>query len=91
MIFRFFRCGAIPSLVSNAPMETTSARVVTIKLFRHLAANPQQSRVQALQDTVNRLSTDRATSTRGANRNVLSDMYPFFWATIDLGGDKGER
>src|SRR5207253_7390933 len=48
----FFYAGARALLVSNWPVETTSARVLTTDVFRRQQNDPRLSRAQALQQTL---------------------------------------
>jgi CHAT domain-containing protein len=85
----FFYAGARALLVSNWPVETTSARVLTTDLFRRQQQSPRQNRAQALQETLNWL-IDHGTFVDGASgKTVFSYAHPIFWAPFTLIGDGG--
>lgn len=85
----FFYAGARSLLVSNWPVETTSAKMLTTDLFRRQAANPWQSRAQALQDTINALIDSGAYVEPQNQQVVFSYAHPIFWAPFTLVGDGG--
>jgi CHAT domain-containing protein len=51
----FFYAGARALLVSNWPVETTAARVLTTDLFRRQQRDPRLSRAHALQQTLDQM------------------------------------
>jgi len=85
----FFYAGARSLLVSNWPVETTSAKMLTTDLFRRQAANPRQSRAQALQDTINAVIDSGAYVDPQVKQTVFSYAHPIFWAPFTLVGDGG--
>ena len=86
----FFYAGARSLLVSNWPVETTSAKVLTTDLFKRQAANPGQGRAQALQDTINALIEGGVYVDPLSKKTVFSYAHPIFWAPFILVGDGGE-
>ncbi len=85
----FFYAGARSLLVSNWPVETTSAKKLTTDLFRRQAAKPRQSRAQALQDTINALIDSGTYVDPQTKQIVFSYAHPIFWAPFTLVGDGG--
>jgi CHAT domain-containing protein len=85
----FFYAGARALLVSNWPVETTSARALTTDLFRRQAADPGLSRAHALQQTLNALIERGALADARSGRVVFSYAHPIFWAPFTLVGDGG--
>ncbi len=84
----FFYAGARSLLVSNWPVETVSARLLTTKLFEQQAANPSLSRAQALRGTMLDL-IDRGESSGAAPGRGFAYAHPMFWAPFSLVGDGG--
>jgi CHAT domain-containing protein len=85
----FFYAGGRALLVSNWPVETTSARALTTDLFRRQAANQQLRRARALQQTLNTLIDDAGYVDRRTGKVVFSYAHPIFWAPFNLVGDGG--
>lgn len=85
----FFYAGARALLVSNWPVETTSAKRLTTDLFRRQAANPTQTRAQALQQTQNALIDEPGYLDPQTMHVVYSYAHPIFWAPFTLVGDGG--
>ena len=85
----FFYAGARALLVSNWPVETTSARELTTDLFRRQQANPSLSRARALQQTMTWLIDHGAFSDPKSEKVVFSYAHPIFWAPFTLIGDGG--
>ena len=80
----FFYAGARAILVSNWPVETVSARLLTTEVFRRQAADPALTRAQALREAMLHV----------LHRGVSSDSrfayaHPLFWAPFSLVGDGG--
>ncbi len=84
----FFYAGARALLVSNWPVETTSAKALTTDIFRRQAENPMLSRAQALRQAMLAL-IDGPGHVDGAGRSVFSYAHPIFWAPFSLIGDGG--
>jgi CHAT domain-containing protein len=85
----FFYAGARALLVSNWPVETTSARALTTELFRRQAADPRLARAAALQQTMNALIDEGRFVDPATKSVVFSYAHPIFWAPFTLVGDGG--
>ena len=85
----FFYAGARALLVSNWPVETTSARELTTDLFRRQQANPRLTRAKALQETMKALIDSPGFVDPRTSKVVFSYAHPIFWAPFTLVGDGG--
>jgi len=83
----FFFAGARALLVSNWPVETLSARLLTTGVFRRQAENPQLSRAEALRQTM----LDLMQNGRSSGTPAFSYAHPMFWAPFTLVGDGASR
>jgi CHAT domain-containing protein len=84
----FFYAGARALLVSNWPVETVSARLLTTDVFRRQSADPKLTRAEALRSTM--LDLIDSGSAKDAGGKVLySYAHPMFWAPFSLVGDGG--
>jgi len=83
----FFYAGTRALLVSNWPLETSSAKALTTNLFRHQTVDPTLNRSDALNRTMLDL-IDRFGYMDGG-RMVFSYTHPVFWAPFSLVGDGG--
>jgi CHAT domain-containing protein len=83
----FFYAGARALLVSNWPVETTSARALTTDLFRRQQKDPSVSRARALQQTMNWLIERGTFVDVASGKTVFSYAHPIFWAPFTLIGD----
>ena len=84
----FFYAGTRALLVSNWPVETTSAKTLTTELFRRQAAYPNLIRAEALNRTMLDL-IDKLGYIDAEGRMVFSYAHPVFWAPFSLVGDGG--
>jgi len=84
----FFYAGTWALLVSNWPVETTSARALTTDLFRRQAKNSSLTRAQALRQAMLTLMDDGGLVDK-SGRTVFSYAHPIFWAPFSLVGDGG--
>ena len=84
----FFYAGARALLVSNWPVETVSARLLTTDLFKRQANDPNLTRAEALRQTMIGL-IDGAGSQDAAGQARFSYAHPLFWAPFSLVGDGG--
>ena len=84
----FFYAGARSLLVSNWPVETVSARLITTDLFRRQSETPALTRSEALRRTLVNL-IDRGTANDAAGRTLYAYAHPMFWAPFSLVGDGG--
>ena len=86
----FFYAGTRALLVTNWPVETVSARLLTTELFRKQAEQPTLSRAQALRSAMLTVmqgkSIDPATG-----KAEYSYAHPLFWAPYSLVGDGGTK
>lgn len=78
----FFYAGARALLVSNWPVETTSAQMLTTDLFRRQAEKPTLGRSQALREAMLALIDTMAPE-------GYSYAHPIFWAPFSVIGDGG--
>ncbi len=85
----FFYAGARALLVSNWPVETTSARALTTDLFRRQSADPGLTRAEVLRQTMNGLIDGPGHVDPGTGQVVFSYAHPIFWAPFSLVGDGG--
>jgi len=84
----FFYAGSRALLVSNWPVETTSAKTLTTEIFRRQAADPTLRRAEALNRTMLDL-IDKSGFIDAEGRMVFSYAHPVFWAPFSLVGDGG--
>ncbi|HEX9464815.1 MAG TPA: CHAT domain-containing protein [Alphaproteobacteria bacterium] len=85
----FFYAGTRALLVSNWPVETTSARTLTTDLFRRQAQNAQISRAEALRQAEIALIDGAGYVDPDHKATVFSYAHPIFWAPFALVGDGG--
>jgi CHAT domain-containing protein len=76
----FFYAGARALLVSNWPVETTSAKALTTELFRRQSQNATLTRAKALQRTMNALIDGPGLVDPKTNTVIVSYAHPIFWA-----------
>ena len=84
----FFYSGTRALLVSNWPVETTSAKTLTTELFKLQAADTSLTRAGALNRTMLDL-IDKWGYVDSKGRMVFSYAHPVFWAPFSLVGDGG--
>ena len=84
----FFYAGTRALLVSNWPVETTSARALTTDIFKRQAKNRALSRAQALRQSMLNL-IDKGGMMDAKGTMVFSYAHPIFWAPFSLVGDGG--
>lgn len=84
----FFYAGTRALLVSNWPVETTSAKALTTDLFRRQAADPSLTRADALRQAMLGL-IDGPGYLDAEGRTVFSYAHPIFWAPFSVVGDGG--
>jgi CHAT domain-containing protein len=85
----FFYAGARALLVSNWPVETTSAKGLTTELFRRQQSDPALTRARALQQTINWLMDGQGFIDPRSGREAFTYAHPLFWAPFALVGDGG--
>src|SRR5437899_10985058 len=76
-------------LVSNWPVETTSARSLTTELFRRQTADSALSRAQALRQTITWLMDGEGYTNPHTNKLPLSNLTRFFWRPFTRAGVAG--
>jgi len=85
----FFFAGARALLVSNWPVETTSARAITTELFRLQAEQPQLTRAEALRQAMLYVIDGPGYVDAKSPGASFSYAHPLFWAPFSLVGDGG--
>ena len=83
----FFYAGTRALLVSNWPVETTSARTLTTDLFKRQVDQPGISRAEALRQAELALIDGPGFTTDG--KPLFSYAHPIFWAPFSVVGDGG--
>ena len=83
----FFYAGTRALLVSNWPVETTSARLLTTDLFARQAADPALPRAVAMQQAM--LGLIDGPGVEEGGKTVFSYAHPIFWAPFSVVGDGG--
>ena len=84
----FFYAGARSLLVSNWPVETLSARLLTADVFKRSAENPTLTRAEALRQAMLWLM-DTAGQRDASGKTEFTYAHPMFWAPFALIGDGG--
>jgi CHAT domain-containing protein len=85
----FFYAGTRAVLLSNWPVETTSARLLTTDLFRRQAADANLGRAAALQQSMAALIDSEGFKDPGSGQVLFSYAHPIFWAPFTIVGDGG--
>ena len=85
----FFYAGTRSLLVSNWPVETTSAKILTTDVFRRQAENPDLTRAEALRQAMLALVDGPGYVDAESGKTVFSYAHPIFWAPFSLIGDGG--
>jgi CHAT domain-containing protein/tetratricopeptide (TPR) repeat protein len=85
----FFYAGARALLVSNWPVETSSAKTLITELFRRQQAEPGLTRAQALQQTMTWLLDGQGATDPRTGGEAFTYAHPLFWAPFTLVGDGG--
>jgi CHAT domain-containing protein len=85
----FFYAGTRALLVSNWPVETTSAKALTTDLFHRQAADAGLSRAEALRRAMLALIDEGGATDAATGKVVFSYAHPIFWAPFSLIGDGG--
>lgn len=87
----FFYAGSRALLVSNWPVETTSAKALTAKLFKLQANNNKLGRAEALRQSMFSLIEGPGFIDPESGKIIFSYAHPIFWAPFSLIGDGGAR
>lgn len=85
----FFYAGTRALLVSNWPVESASARMLTTELFRQQEADPTLSRAVALQGSMLKLLDEAVYKDPQTGEAVFAYAHPIFWAPFSLVGEGG--
>jgi CHAT domain-containing protein len=85
----FFYAGTRALLVSNWPVETVSARVLTTDLFRRQAEAKGMERAEALRQAMMALVDGPGAVDPATRKPAFSYAHPIFWAAFSLVGDGG--
>ena len=83
----FFYAGARALLVTHWPVETTSARALTTKLFQRQGADVRLSRADTLRESMLELLDGPGHLDPASNKIAYSYAHPIFWAPFSLVGD----
>lgn len=87
----FFYAGTRALLVSNWPVETTSAKELITDIFRRQRRDPALSRAEALRESMLALIDGPGYSSDKTDETLFSYAHPIFWAPFSLFGDGGGR
>ncbi|MFH1351593.1 MAG: CHAT domain-containing protein [Pseudomonadota bacterium] len=85
----FFYAGTRAILASMWPVETTSAKKLTIGLFHFQKKDPSMTRAKALQKSMLDLIDKQVLKDESTGKVVASYAHPFFWAPFIVVGDGG--
>jgi len=85
----FFYAGTRALLVSNWPVETTSAKGLTTDLFQRQAKDSTLTRAAALRQTMISMIDGDGYVDPASGKTVFSYAHPIFWAPFSLVGDGG--
>jgi CHAT domain-containing protein len=85
----FFYAGTRALLVSNWPVESTSARLLTTDLFRRQADDPNVTRAEALRKSMLALVDGPGAVDEGTHKTMYTYGHPIFWAPFSIIGDGG--
>ncbi|MCX5813852.1 MAG: CHAT domain-containing protein [Proteobacteria bacterium] len=86
----FFYAGTRAVLATMYPVETTSAKKLTIDLFRNRINHKEHTRAQALQKAMLDLINDPGYIDPGSKKIGASYAHPLFWAPFVLYGEGGD-
>ena len=82
----FFYAGARSLLVSNWPVETTSARLLTTSLFREQVRAPELGRAELLRRAMIEMIDGPGYIDPDTAQTVFSYAHPIFWAPFTIVG-----
>jgi CHAT domain-containing protein len=85
----FFYAGTRAILVSNWPVETTSAKTLTTDVFRRQAGDASLSRAEALRQAMLALIDGAGYVDAKSKKTIFTYAHPIFWAPFSLIGDGG--
>ncbi len=72
--------------MSNWPVETVSARLLTTQIFKRQAADPKLARAEALRQAMLHV-LDNESGRNEAGKITFHYAHPMFWAPFSLVGD----
>ena len=87
----FFYAGTRALLVSNWPVETSSARALTTDVFSRQTADPTIGRAEALRQAHVALIDGPGYRDPASGKPLFSYAHPIFWAPFTLIGDGARR
>src|SRR4029077_17211380 len=82
----FFYAGSRALLVSNWPVETVSAKLLTTDIFRRQAADAKLARAEALRQSMRHVMQNESAKD-GGGKPAYTYAHPAFWAAFSLVGD----
>jgi len=85
----FFYAGTRAILVSMWPVETTSAKKLTTRLFKYQREDKTLSRANALQKSMLSLIDDPGLKDEVSGNIIASYAHPIFWAPFIIVGEGG--
>ena len=85
----FFYAGTRALLVSNWPVETSSAKTLTTDLFRRQANDTNLTRTNALHHAILAMINKGGYVDTKTGKMVFTYAHPIFWAPFSLIGDGG--
>ncbi len=85
----FFYAGARALLMSNWPVEATSARRLMTDLFRRQTQAPRRQRAIILRRAMLALLDGEGYVDKSTGKTVFSYAHPIFWAPFTIVGDGG--
>ena len=85
----FFYAGTRAILVSMWPVETSSARKLTTRLFRYQKEDKKLNRAKALRKSMIELIDGPGLKDDVTGKNIASYAHPLFWAPFSIVGDNG--
>jgi len=87
----FFYAGTRALLVSNWPVESASARMLTTELFKLQEADPTMFRAVALQRSMLKLLDEGVYHDPATGQVLYAYAHPVFWAPFSLVGEGATR
>lgn len=85
----FFYAGARAILVTMWPVETTSAKNLTTRLFHYQKQGKAFSRARALRESILELIDGPGLKDSATGKIVASYAHPIFWAPFIIVGESG--
>jgi len=83
----FFYAGTRAILLSNWPVESQSAKLLTTDVFKRQSADPLLSRAAALQAGMLNLLDKEVYTDPTTGKPLFAFAHPIFWAPFTLVGD----